>query len=435
MRHRSKSSGLRVALLAAVVCAGMPMVVGPVFAQSKDKKSEEKKEAPIKLGKEVSKIVGEAQKLQKEGKLPEAIAKTREIANVQNRTPVESFIHGQLLYSLAQATNDQDAIREALEIMYSSGGAPADLKPKLLESLRSIAYQRQDVPTALKWGRELIALAPNVPSHYVVLGQLLQQQDQESEAMTYYEKAISVTAANGSKAEEGLYGSLVNVAVRGGDPARINKTVCDLIRAYPSDKNIRAGVVYLRDRKGMGDPLVLASYRLQWQANALQGAADYLEMADTASKRTMFAEAIAAAQRGIEAGAMQGSTVAIAKEIINSAKKGQAEDKAGLPAQEKQARAAATGDLAAVIGESYYNYGDYAKSIELLNLALSKGITGKLKAIPNKSQAELILGTAQAAAGQVDAAKATFAAIAGANEQALAQLWIAYLDSKTNAAL
>lgn len=428
MAHRSLSTSLRAVMLAATMLMGAQVAAAPAVA-----KTEEKKVAPIKLGKEVSKIIVEAQKLQKDGKLPEAIAKAREIAAIQGRTPTESFTFGQLLYSLAQAANDQAALKDAVEIMYGSGGAPDDLKPKLIETLRSIAYQQKDLATATRWGQELTVIAPNVPEHYVVLGQLLLQQDKENEAMGYYEKAIAVTTANGGKAEEGLYGSLVNAAVRGGDAARINKTACDLIRAYPTDKNIRAGVVYFRDRSGMGDPLVLASYRLQWQANALQGAADYLEMADTASKRTMFAEAAAAAQRGLDSGAIQGGTVPIAREIINTAKKGQVEDQAALPAQEKQARAAATGDLAAVIGESYYNYGDYQKSIELLNLAIQKGITGKLKAVPNKSQAQLILGTAQTASGQLEAAKATFSDISGANEQALAQLWIAFIDSKSAA--
>lgn len=424
MVHRSYQTGLRVALLATVALMGAH-TAAPAVA-----KSEAKKEAPIKLGKEVTKIIVDAQALQKGGKLPEAIAKARELANVQNKTPIESLTYGQLLYSLGQAANDEGAQREALELMYSSGAASDDLKPKLAETLRSYAYRDKDLATATKWARELITLAPNVPDHYLVLGQLLQQQDQESEAMGYFEKTIAVTTANGGKAEEGIYGSLVNAAVREGDSVRINKAVCDLIRAYPSEKNIRAGAVYLRDRKGMGDPLILASYRLQWQANALLGAADYLEMAETASKRTLFAEAIAVTQRGLDSGAFQGDTVPVANEIITSAKKGQAEDKAALPVQEKQARAAATGDLAAVVGESYYNYGDYAKAIELLNLALQKGITGKLKAISNKSQAEIILGTVQMASGQRDAARATFSAIAGANEQALAQLWIAYIDSK-----
>lgn len=92
------------------------------------------------------------------------------------------------------------------------------------------------------------------------------------------------------------------------------------------------------------------------------------------------------------------------KDSLAKAKSRIAEDKSSLAKETKDALAKNDTSYLAKLGEAHMSYGDYAKAIEVLQAALTKGIADTEEA----AFARLHLGIAQFRAGQADAARATW---------------------------
>lgn len=413
----------------AALLAGVALAAGtPVWnARAAEPKAAEAK-AP-KLSNPVRKALVDSQKLEKEGKIPEALAKLAEVEGSLS-TPDDKLFFGWSRFRLASAAKDSALQSKSLESIYNSGAADAETMQKVATQLRAIAYNSKDFPGTIRWTQEMIRLNPNDFDSYKVLAQLYGEQGDDKASLATYRQLIKAQQSAGQKSEEAVYGSVVNAAQKLNSPDEITAASVDLVKAYPKPGNIRAVCSFFRDRSGVNPFLMLASYRLQWSAQALEGAREYLEMADLTDQRGMFAETLAVVQQGTATNQFTGNAAAMTKGLVSDNSAKVKADVATLAAQEKQARAAATGDSAIVLGEYYIGLDKPAQAIELINLGISKGVSGKLKKLPSVNEARMLLAIAQVRAGQTDAARATFNQVTGANDKALVALWLAWLDSK-----
>ena len=98
-------------------------------------------------------------------------------------------------------------------------------------------------------------------------------------------------------------------------------------------------------------------------------------------------------------------------------------DKASLPSGEADAAKAATGKVAASVGDAYLSYANYAKAASMFELAKQKGGV-------DMDETNLRLGIAKTLGGDAAGAKAAFEAVQTGARKQVADLWLTYLASK-----
>ena len=100
-------------------------------------------------------------------------------------------------------------------------------------------------------------------------------------------------------------------------------------------------------------------------------------------------------------------------------------DKAALPALDKKARAAATGQDDVSLGEAYMGYERYPEAIEALERGIKKG------GLKKPDQAQIALGLSYLRSGQTEKARSAFKQVSGESELGrLASLWVLHANAK-----
>ncbi len=177
----------------------------------------------------------------------------------------------------------------------------------------------------------------------------------------------------------------------------------------------RAGVL----NPGRIDPSRFDSDRAQAIRDSLVRM--YLDYAESADFRRLPGEVKAVLDEGVAAGVLDAKDVTVA-DWLNGANGRLSQDKAELPALERDARNGSNLATVMAAGDAFLSYGQGAKAEEFFAKALT---------LPGADTARLQtrLGIAQVDQGKYDAAIATFAKVQG-NRKAIAQLWSAYAAQK-----
>ena len=203
--------------------------------------------------------------------------------------------------------------------------------------------------------------------------------------------------------------------------------------ANPSAFNMRALLIILRrENPAMTNREMLDLLRLMQFSGGLGVKGDFLEYAEMAFKGGIYGEVKSVIDAGrttrdvrsnFYLSSIDGAdTYSIASQKI-------AGDKATLGAASADAAKSAAGKIAAATADAYMGYGDNAKAISLYEMALKKGGAGL-----DMAEVTTRLGIAQARAGNIEAAKASFAKVTGSGIRgAIAQFWLKWL-SRTPAA-
>lgn len=159
-------------------------------------------------------------------------------------------------------------------------------------------------------------------------------------------------------------------------------------------------------------------FRLMWATKSQAGQTEYLQYADSALKVGLPNEAKVVLDEGMASNAVPATNV-LGKELAGLAKTGIA---GSTPAatKEKNAQAAAKGDLAGQAGDAYFGSRNYTKAVEMYRLAESKGPT-------DADRNSLHLGMALALSGDKEGAKAALAKVASEPNKSIARLWQTYV--------
>ncbi len=408
------SFALGMALALGATC-GVSLIATPAFAKK------EEKGPSYKLTKEVQTALSQSQKLLDAKDIPGAAAKAAEAAAAV-KTDDDKFVTGQITYNVGAAKNDTALIEQATKMMLDSGKAPDDLKKKLMQNMGAFAVQRKDYAGALTQFKALDAAYPNDPDIIVSLAELYQTNKQTPEAVATLQKAIDAKKATGQAVPESWYKRMLAIAY---DAKRVDLAVpasFALVSAYPTQDNWRDSLIIFRDSSRLDDQANLDLMRLMRAAGALKGEADYYEYANAAYLKGLPGEAKAVIDEGVAAKALNpGKPSFVELSKLSGSKV--AADKASLPKLTTQAKAAANGKLALGTGDAYLGYNDYAKAVELYQLALTKG--GVDTNIVNTR-----LGIAQARAGMKAEAAASFAKVTGEPRATIAKFWQAWVNGR-----
>lgn len=393
----------RTALVAALALCGTSVAVtGPALAQKA--KQEAQAQPKFSFSKEEQESLF---------KLQEAI-KTNDAAAISAAlTAAATAAQGaDARYALAtlkleagRATNNQDLQLQAIDELIASGRVAQEQLPVFLKVQFNAAIDKNDVAKAETALTRLSQLQPNDPDVVTSLARLRLRQNNYAEAASLLEKSISLQKAAGQTVSEGVYKTALNAAYRARLSDRSFELSRELLRAYPSAENWSTALRLYRELGKPDKAAELDAFRLMRFTKAMSDPSEFLLYAERLNSAGYPGEATSALDEGVASNKLSPTTPGL-RELRSVASAKVAEDKKGLPAQEKAALAAATGTSALSIGDAYFGYGDYAKAVTLYQAALQKGSV-------DANVVNTRLGMALALAGRKAEAQAAFDAVSG----------------------
>lgn len=362
---------------------------------------------------------GPVQTALKANNYADALAKLAAV-DAAAKSPDELFVAAQMRYQVAVAQKDNAATAKALDAMISSGGAPAELRPKLSLAAGQAAYMAGNYPRALQLLNDAKALGDKSVDLLLLLAETNFKSNQLAAGLSYVDQAITTQKASGQPVPKDWYARAASVSLQAKNYTEANKWLRALVGAYPSNTSWRDALTVFRDSQTRDAQANLDIFRLMHDAKALAGERDYFEYAATAADRGMPGEAKSVLDEGAATNAFSTSTRALS-DLRSGVSAKVAGDRASLGAA---ARASASNPKTALAtGDAYLGYGDNANAVAMYKLALGKpGV--------DQSTVNLHMGIALSRLGQKDAARAAFQAVNTQPRQDIAAYWLLFLNQQ-----
>ena len=414
---------MRIVSKMALAVALGGMAVAPAFA-----KKEEKPAAAAKATPAVQKAAFDAQKATDAGDLATALTNYN-AAKAAIVTDEDKFMVGRVGYQIYQKNKDMALFSEVVDLMLTSGKASPDAQKQLYFAQGQVAYNKKDFPRAMTAFKAAEAAGNEDPDLVPLIVESTAQSGQTLQALNTLNEEVAKRTSAGKPVPTEWYQRGLSIGYKAkpnpAEQAQINATTLELakkwVAADPQPRNWNAALAIYSQQYKLATEDRVEVLRLLRAANAMQGDADYRELADDVYLRFPN-EALSVLQEGNSKGIVN-LTKGDAADVIGIVKGKVAADKASLPAADKAARAAATGKAALSTADAYVGYGDYAKAIDLYKVALAKGGV-------DAGTVNLHMGWAQALSGDSAGAKTSFAAVTG-SKKPIADFWVIHLDHPT----
>jgi hypothetical protein len=366
------------------------------------------------LSKEARKAIGELQTAvgAKAADIPQKLAAAQAVAKNSD----DRYVIAKLQLQHAFATSDKAGQRAAVDAILASGGADAAEQAMLNEYLAGESARSGDFTGMETTFAAKVQANPNDVAAIISLAQAKVGLKKDAEALALLERAITVTKANGGKAEESWYRNAVAIADRQNNIATASRLANEALSVYPNQDNFNNLIALtqpqiMKDREAHADLL-----RLLQVTDRIRSSTDYLQLARHHEYNRNWGEA----KSVLEAAAKAGKTSPAHAALLSQVSARIAEDRAALPGAAAKARADATGKLALSLATVYAGYNDYATAADLYRVALQKGGV-------DANLANTRLGIALALGGQRADAEAAFRKVTGLRAP-LANLWLAWLS-------
>jgi hypothetical protein len=343
-----------------------------------------------------------------------ATSKTKlDAASAKAKTPVDKAQIERLRLYMASEMKDGNAQVASINMLMASGQLTPDEVKQYKGALAKAHLDAGNQPASLAAYRAFIDEYGGTPEQLISLANDYSKLNDHVASVTYANKAIDAHKAAGTKAPEPWFRLLANGYRAQKQMDQYYATREATLAAYPSSQYTEAYwrelIARAQEEPNFGRPATLDMYR------ALQATGVKLNPQEKAAAsfealefRGLPGETVAWLEEGVASGEI---TSAREKENLATAKEQMKADKAGLAKETEDLLKKGDGSSLGKIGEAHLSYGDNAKAIEVLQAALTKGISD-----PNEAAiVRLHLGIAQYRAGQKDAARATWAEVKSDN--------------------
>lgn len=381
-------------LVAGTVAAPVALVFSPTPAEA----------AKGSIGAKVGKPLGEAQKLAQEKKFSEALAKAKEADAIPGKSPYEEFVVKDMLTYLYGQLRDYGNAAVSAEGALNSGQAPAGDVARRVKLVAQLNYQARNYGKAIQFAERYISAygADAGLADLIVQSYYLQKN---------YTKALQISMDNVRSAEragrtpgEDTLKLALSSAYNLKDNAQTKDVLFRLIQYYGGN-NDYWGDLYsiLLAATGNTERTNLEIFRTKFAAGKMDGADDYTEASQTAIQVGFPGEAQRIVDAGFAKGVLGvGPDASRHNRLRTLATTNANQDKATIAAQARAAAASPNGNDDVKVAEAMESYGDAAGALTLITAGITK------PGIRNLDEARITLGRIQIAAGQKDAARATF---------------------------
>lgn len=337
----------------------------------------------------------------------QAVAKTKE----------DKYIVGQLQIKAALDSKNNAALAAGIDAVAASGFLDAAKMANLYMALGSSFYEAKQFDQAAASFEKAATLDPRNPDLLLNLGETRFAQGRKADAVGYFQRAMQMKLAAGTKPDEALYKRAVGVAYEANLPvaAELGR---QWVAAYPGPESWRNAIAIYRNVSKPDVEGTLDLLRLMQATNSLSVASDYSLYIEAAADQMNFNEAHAILNQGVTAKAVNPANP-LFKDIVAGLKTKPATSEADLNAALKM-NPAPTALIR--IGDRFAASGNNAKAIEVYRAALAKpGV--------DKDVANLHLGMALARSGDKAGATAAFQAVTGPRSE-IAKFWLVYVNGR-----
>jgi hypothetical protein len=418
----------RFALAAMLSLGAASFVATPALAQKKDKKAKEdpSKPSPLQVGPEYRKAAAAA----------EAAIKAQDWAGAETQVAAaealtknedEKFFAASLRLQLEAHKQSSEGMTKALDILLPHPRLPAANLPyyNFLRGNGAFLLKRYDegLPYLLK-ARELGSKEKDLP---LLLVQTYANTNRMPQAIDEMGKAIEAEHAAGRKPPVNWYDYIIAKVYAAGDRSTTATWLMLKVKDYPTLENWRKVIVLYRDSTNRDNTRLdrrqkVDLFRLMRATGALADQNDYVDYAQAAVNSGLPWETIAVVEEGRNSGKLP-KTEGDSTKLLASAQ-AMAKNEGSLDAFATKAKGAATGKEASETGDAFLASGNYARALEMYDLALAKGSV-------NASLTNLNRGVTLFHLGRKDEAKAAFAQVQGAPAADVAKFWTAWIDLPT----
>lgn len=376
--------------------------------------------AQEKISPKVAKPMKAAQEAIQKKQWDAALAKIAEADAVGGKSAFDQFQINEFKGYVLLQQRKYAEVAKIYEANLASGKLPAEQVNDRLKALVQLNTAVKNYPKVIEFGDRLAkANAADIDTR-VLVGQAHYLTKDYKPAVSIMQGVVKSAEQAGKKVDENWLQLIRSAQQNMGDNAGATDTMEKLVRLYPKPEYWD---YLLSSRLGQRntDRVQVNLFRLARQVGVLNSADEYVEMTEMLLEAGLPGEAKAVMDAGFAAKVFDTADKTRLDKYnrrMNDAKAAAAKDQQSLPAIEKDAEKAATGQGDVALGLAYWSFGQYDKAAAALARGLQKG------GVRDPQQAQVLLGVTDLKLGKKAEAIQAFEQVKGdpAMED-VARLW------------
>ena len=373
---------------------------------------------PPKITPAIQKALSEAQKASGAKDYPAALAAIDKAKAVSGATPYDTLMINRFamgahvgMKDLAAAAVDAEAAADI-----DPSAIPDEDKANVYKPALQLAVNAKHTDKAVKYAKLFLATTPPpTGADMALITMALYQGGDYAGATAVAQKNIDAATAAGQKPSLSDLQIVMNAQVKQNEQAGAEKTLEALVANYGQAQDWNQLMAVALTTKGMRDIDYIYMGRLMFLQGGTVTPSDASLIGSTASKLGFLGEVAESEKRGGTGFTPVGGKADADKKTIP----------AQIAAGPKQ-----NGLYNVKLAQALYGYGMYPEAIAAAQLGKSKG------GDPDPTEADMVIGQAQAASGQFAAAATTFAGVQQSNPASarVVRLWTYFVKSKASPA-
>lgn len=406
-----KTSSLASLLATALLAAGLAAATGIAHAAEQAK-------GPT-VSRALAKPLKAAQEALGKKDWQGALTRLGEADAVAGKSPYDQHLIAEMRgFAYVRLGNYAEAAKN-LEAGLNSGFLAQEDIPTRVRALSQLYYQTKNYGKAIEYGNRAIKGGFADADIYTLVGQAYYVQGDYRGTLKFMDNYVDDQVRRGQTPKKQSLELILSSCIKMKDDNCTTGALERLVKYYPSPeywKNIMYSLFRAPDRD---DKVLLNTFRLAVDVDALTRGEEYTEMAQLAIEQGTPGEAVTVLEKAFAKNIFTDEREKDKNQrLLDAAKKSAAADQAALAKLEGEAAKAKTGGADAGLGKGYLSYGQYDKAAAALQRGLTKG------GLSDASEARLLLGIAQLKSGSKGDAIKTFSSLKGdAKYGRLAGLW------------
>jgi tetratricopeptide (TPR) repeat protein len=385
---------LSLGVMLALVCLGF----SPQMAQSAEKEKQQ-------ISRVIAKEMTAAQKALQAGQWAEAI---KNLEAAQTKTGLTKFDEASIyrFHGFANIKlNNLKAAQADYEKAFATGAVSAEDKASMTRTLFSIAASTSQFQKTIDYGKEMADGGSATPNDLAIIAQSYFQLKDCKNSGVWVDKAVAAARKAGEAPKENLFLFKLQCASDASDNAAMVPVLQELIRL--NNKSSYWNTLLRIERQDERDDRnTLMIYRIMYNTNSMNADTDYIEMAQLLADAALPGEAQAVLEKAIATpGVLKEEHKERTTRLLNSLKVRADADRKGVTSFDAEATKSPVGELGVKLGEVYYGFGDYQKSVDAITAGLVK------QQIKHLDEAYVYLGLAEVQLKNSAEAKRTFASL------------------------
>src|SRR6202453_2173635 len=388
------------------------------FAGAAPSSAAEKKE---EISRSIAKEMTAAQKAMQAQQWQEVIKNVDAAEQKSGLTPVDKKSIDSYRAIAEVRLNNLKAAQGDFEKALATGNATPEETVQWTKTLFSIAASTGQYQKAIDYGKTMVDNGTATNDNLAIIAQSYYLLKDCKDSGIWADKAIAAARKAGETPKENLYLFKLQCASDSGDTAAMDAVLMDLIKLNNKTSYWNT-LLRIERQDARDDHNTLMIYRIMYNTNSMNADTDYIEMAQLLGDAALPGEAAAVLDEAMAGGIIKDEHKERTNRLLTALKGRADSDKNSLLQEEVEAKQNPTGELLVELGEVYYGFGDYQRTIDAINQGMQKG------QVTQTEQALVYLGLAQMQLKSYAEAKKTFASIPAAPNVSArsARLWRLY---------